>query len=149
MTSVKAVLQACWQICGKFSCISVCLSLCLFISLYGITRSPLDGFSIKFVLGMYLKLCWQYSNLVKITLKHQALYLMKQVLTHWNFPQYEKFFEKSCRENQDMQFLLNVCFGQTWHLRAWFEKYGKCRQATCHRTQCVTKIIDLHVGKLR
>jgi len=35
--------------------------------------------------------------LVKITRKHQTLYMMKWALTHWKCPPREKFFEKCCK----------------------------------------------------
>lgn len=101
------------------------------LSLYQSARNILVsiGRIMKFILGMYLKLCWQNWNLIQITQKHQTLYMMKLVIgtNSLKISPIRKVFEKLCIENQCTHFLSNVCFRASVTFTRYIRKIRQVR----------------------
>jgi hypothetical protein len=63
---------------------------------------------------------------------------------------YDIISDKSCRENQNVHFIINIFFSKVMPLLDNVEKYGTARQATVDSIRrrrfacCFTKAIDTH-----
>jgi hypothetical protein len=116
------------------------ISFVMSVREHGITRLPLDGFSINLIFHYFsksveqIKISLKSDNNRGVTLREGLRTFM--IISRWIFPKMRNASDKSCRENQNSHFIFcnYFFFRDSWRLRDNVAKYGKARQATDDNT---------------